>query len=222
MVHLATCKHLGGQIATHDAALRLTVSIVRALPDAFARTEQIRIIDKGRMDLVVHHIDGSKPVHYDMTIANPLAPSYLEMAVAKTLAAGNRRDYDKNQKWNERSEEKGYTFASLSFEFTGGMTKITERTYRTWAALTNKAEPYQLVNFAAPTRMVYWQQLFSVLLVRFHDRGTQAVLGHALKDQPVTIPHPDYPSSQSSSYHQSPTSSRSDSPPQTWNSSPSF
>jgi hypothetical protein len=70
MAHLATCKHMGGQIATHDAALRLTASIVKALPNAFARTEQIRIIDKGRMDLIVHHIDGSKPTHYDFTVAN--------------------------------------------------------------------------------------------------------------------------------------------------------
>jgi hypothetical protein len=222
MAHIATCKYLGGQIATHDAALRLTVSIIKALPTVYARTEQSKIIENGRMDLVVHHIDGRKPIHYDMTVANPLAASHVQSAAARTLAIGNQRDYDKNQKWNERSEKAGYGFLALVYEVTGGMTKITERTYRAWAGLLNSVEPYQPVNFAAPTRMSYWQQLFSILLVTGRDRGSQNLLKHAIKDQPVPIPHPDYPSSQSSSYHQSPTSSRSDTPPRTWKSSPSF
>jgi hypothetical protein len=142
--------------------------------------------------------------------------------MTKTLAVAAQRDYDKNAKWKARSEEEGYDFLSLSMENTGGMTKNTERTFRTWAGLTNAVEPYQPVNFAAPTRMSYWQQRFAVLLVRMLDRAIQGLIKHAIKDQPVTIPHPDYPSSQSSSYHQSPTSSRSDSPPLTWKSSPSF
>ena len=157
-----------------------------------------------------------------MTVANPLAASHVQSAAARTLAVGNQRDYDKNKKWNERSEKAGYGFLALVYEVTGGMTKITERTYRAWAGLLNTVEPYQPVNFAAPTRMSYWQQLFSILLVTGRDRGSQNLLKHAIKDQPVPIPHPDYPSSQSSSYHQSPTSSGSDSPPQTWKSSPSF
>jgi hypothetical protein len=221
-VHVATCKHRGGQIATHDALLRFIASIIKELPNAFARTEQTKIIANGRMDLIVHPIDSSTPTHYDLTVANPLAASYLQAAATKTLAAAAQREYDKNAKWFDRSKQNGYHFLALVLEITGGMSKNTERTLRRWAALMNAAAPYQPVNWAAPTRMSYIQQRCSVLMVRSMHHAVQNLLKYAVKDQVVVkMPHEDYPNSLPSSQDQDPITP-CDSPPLPPKASPSF
>jgi hypothetical protein len=183
MVHLATCKHLGGGIHTHDTVLEFLRILLASLPGVVSRHEVWRLLKHLRADLVVWLPDKIRALILDLSITNPLCPTYLQQAAASTLAAARLRDDAKEKKWTAPSEAQGYDFRPMSLEYTGGMSKIFERTLRQWANALNSLQPYQPVNWAAPTRLAYWQQRISVLLIRSHDRAIQNLLKALSKEQ---------------------------------------
>jgi hypothetical protein len=207
IVHLATCKCGGGGIFTHDTLLRFLALCIREMPGILSRCEVNDLIKNGRLDLLVHTIGKAKGDNYDVSVSNPFARSHIAAAQVRTLATADLRESEKDAKWKARSEEAGLDFTALSFEISGGRTKNTQRVLRAWAGRANSVEAYQPVNHSAPTRMAYWDQRISVLLMRCLDRAIQHLIRLIERNGPQrNLPPTDYPPSAPSSQHQTPTS----------------
>jgi hypothetical protein len=187
-VHLSICKHLGGGIHTHDTVLSLFLVILKCLPGSIKRHELKDLLKHLRADLVVWYLDHPVAFIYDLTVANPLALSHLQEAGKETMATGRKRETEKDKKWFAESKERGYAFVPLPLEYTGGMSPTSLFTFERWARKSDAHEPYERVNWAAPTRLCYWQQRISVCLVRGLDRGRQALLKQLIKQRPSDTP----------------------------------
>jgi hypothetical protein len=173
MVHLATCKVLGGQIFTHDCVVALTRQIIKSIPGLVHRCEDTSLLHNARVDLAVWSDEHPQGHIYDPTVANPLAAKMVGAASQKTLAAAKKREQAKRSKWEARARAEGFGFTPLAFEPSGGMAKNTQLFYRSLVARKNELEPYVPVNWAATSRFDYWAQRFSVVLARGTTRATR-------------------------------------------------
>jgi hypothetical protein len=173
MVHLATCKVLGGQIFTHDSVVALTRQVLKSIPGLVHRCEDTSLLHNARVDLAVWSDESPEGHIYDPTVANPLAAKIVGAAGNKTLAAAKKREQAKRSKWEDRAKAEGFDFTPLVFESTGGMAKNTQLFFRSLVARQNEMEKYVPVNWAATSRFDYWVQRFSVVLARGTTRATR-------------------------------------------------
>ncbi len=70
-----------------------------------------------RMDLVFHHPMSRK--WRDLSVVNPLAPSYVGMSSKSGGAAARARESNKMSKWGDHARTQKIEFQPIVFETTG-------------------------------------------------------------------------------------------------------
>jgi hypothetical protein len=112
--HIVSCKKLRGRFIRHDVVVALVCNFFKAA-GMVARTE-VRVVNgtQKRMDVVVY--TATHNIWIDVSIVNPLAPSYVDKADPIAI-----REKHKNGKWNKHAVAAGVKFYPFVLNVTGGL-----------------------------------------------------------------------------------------------------
>jgi hypothetical protein len=120
--HVLGCKKCRSVVVRHDTIVRLLHDVCKRA-GMVARTEwMVDDNSSNRMDLVLFPWQE----WFDVTVVNPLAPTYLS-AAQEVGGADEMRTEAKNLKYKQLAQEKGKKFSAAVFEATGRRGKGTVR-----------------------------------------------------------------------------------------------
>ena len=136
--HCLSCSHMKGVIIRHDV---LVESITQMFLDAgkVARSE-VRVIagTQMRMDVVVY--SGASVLWIDVSVVNPLAPSYI----AHPKTALKRREQAKKSKWEAHATARGITFMPFVVNVYGGLGEDAINVLQRLSSAALQNYPYRL------------------------------------------------------------------------------
>ena len=136
--HCLSCKHLRGVIIRHDVLVESLTQMFLAAGKV-ARSE-VRVVagTQKRMDVVVY--SGDSILWIDVSVVNPLAPSYI----ANPKGALKAREQHKIRKWAAHAEQRGYTFLPFVVNVYGGLGGCAINVLQTLARAALENYPYRM------------------------------------------------------------------------------
>ena len=164
--HILCCKQNSGEIkGRHDAIVREFKSLVNHAGYQFtdARLGELRTIYNDNYMAADGCIRGlrDKPLHIDVTIANPTGPSYLHNGNSSQIKHFAIKDKEKlkNDKYLRRCQDINTEFMPLAFEIYGSASVSVNKLIQDLAstAAERTYTPYHVLLF-------YWRKRISFTL----------------------------------------------------------
>ena len=114
ITHVLSCKKLRGRFVRHDVIVNLLASITRRL--GLTAITEVMVVEgkQKRMDIVITL--PTRRVWIDVSIINPLAPSYLRHKDPKSS-----REKAKTSNWGAHAEQRGVEFIPFIVDVYGGI-----------------------------------------------------------------------------------------------------
>lgn len=135
--HILGCRHLRSVKTRHDVLVTLAQGLAREAGFVVRREVMCVPGTSKRMDIVFYH--PTSRAWRDLSVVNPLAPSYVGEACRSGGAAARARESNKMSKWRAVADEQKIEFQPIVFETTGRLgpsaqhflTQVTEQACKT-------------------------------------------------------------------------------------------